>query len=242
MRVAFAADVHLSADRPTAVKQFLELLHRAQRLDTLYLLGDVFDLWLGDDDARAPHPDVMSGLQRLTRQTDVRFMVGNHDFLVGDGFIADSGCNWLDDPNVIELGGERVLLMHGDTLCTDDTAYQAYRAEVRDPQTQSQFLSQSLDARLAYAQTLKTSSKAHHATVGAEITDVNADEVRRVMHRHRANTLIHGHTHRPAWHENQGLGRGLKRIVLSDWYRSSDILIWDADGYRHGSFTDLIPI
>ena len=232
--------MHLSQARPVQVARFIEFLGRARSAQTLYLLGDIFDLWLGDDDHRAPHPEAETHLRTLTESgTRVFFMHGNHDFLLGEDFAHRTGCELLLDPSAIQLGQERVLMTHGDTLCTDDHAYQAYRAQVRDPRVQEAFLKQPLEERVKYADSLREHSQRHAAVTSRDITDVNQSAVDRVMREHRADILIHGHTHRPAIHNiSTRLGSPAQRIVLSDWYQRDWILAYDGN-YRQGSFNNL---
>ncbi len=231
----FVSDVHLSAERPAQVARCHAFLARAPAAPAVFILGDLFDLWLGDDDTRVPHPETEQALRALVdRGTAVHVMHGNHDLLLNDGFFARTGCTPLQDPSVITVDDTRVLLMHGDTLCTDDLAYQTYRAHVHHPDTQAGFLAQPLSARLAYAEGLRAQSKDYSATVDDAVMDVNA--VAATMTQHDAQVLIHGHTHRPATH---ALSDGKTRIVLSDWYERDEVLAFNGS-YVRGSLDALL--
>ncbi|MCH9673270.1 MAG: UDP-2,3-diacylglucosamine diphosphatase [Gammaproteobacteria bacterium] len=241
LEALFASDVHLSANRPQAVQRFFALLDRAVAADALYLLGDIFDLWLGDDDDRVPHPHTLDRLAALARTTPVYIIRGNHDFLLGSAFADRTGCTLLADPSVIELGGKRVLLMHGDTLCTEDVEYQAYREHVHRPEVQRAFLAQSLDDRLRYATDLSERSRTHTAHLAETITDVSITAVEKIVAAHQADILIHGHTHRPARHDIQrSTGTPGQRIVLSDWYALDNVLAFDGQ-FVDGPLDSVLP-
>ncbi len=217
------------------VRVFLTFLERqASRAEALFILGDLFDQWLGDDDDTDPHPAIVAALARLTASgVPVGVLHGNHDFLLGAGFAARSGCRLLSDPTVIEVYGTTVLLMHGDTLCTDDAAYQALRAEVRDPANQARFLALPLAMRAAQADALRATSRQQTQLKSSSIMDANARAVEAIMREHGVRHLIHGHTHRPAIHHSFGLeSQRATRIVLGDWYRQPHGISWDAAGYR----------
>ena len=234
MAELFISDLHLSAARPHMVDAFLAFLERpGDGVEALFILGDLFDQWLGDDDETDPHPVVVAALARLAGSgVTVGLLHGNHDFLIGQQFAAQTGCKLLSDPTLIEVQGTPVLLMHGDTLCTDDIAYQALRARVRDPVNQSRFLALPLGRRVAEAASLRTASQQQVRLKPQTIMDVNANAVERAMRKHGVRHLIHGHTHRPAIHSLCIDGQSAARIVLGDWYRQPHVLIWDDDGYR----------
>jgi UDP-2,3-diacylglucosamine hydrolase len=223
----FISDLHLEPARPEITRQLLAFLDDARgRCEALYVLGDLFEAWLGDDDPEPEYRRVIAALRALAQAgTRCRFMHGNRDFLVGERFAAESGCELLAEHSLAELYGERVLLMHGDLLCTDDHEYQAFRRMVRDPRWQAGMLARPLAQRAAFAQQLK-------AQKAEEIMDVNQRTVEETMQRFGVRTLLHGHTHRPAVH-GFALGAGpATRIVLGDWYRQGSCVRWDASGFR----------
>jgi UDP-2,3-diacylglucosamine hydrolase len=214
----FISDLHLSEERPEANERFFSLLEgEARGAEALYILGDFFEYWIGDDDLAWPFNAVIAGsLRELSRGgVALYFMHGNRDFLVGERFCAATGARLLDDPTVIELDGERTLLMHGDTLCTDDLEYQNWRRTARSSAWQSAFLAKSLDERRKAVGGMREKSKQVVAAKPPEIMDVNQDAVRQAMESHGVRRLIHGHTHRPGHHRVAGGG---ERWVLPDWY------------------------
>ena len=233
----FASDVHLAAHRPGAVAAFLEFLSGpVRRAERLYLLGDVFDLWLGDDDTREPHPEVEAALaETVASGTPIDLLRGNHDFLAGDAFAERTGCRLTEEPLSIEVAGERVVLLHGDTLCTRDVEYQAYRRHVRDPANQRAFLARPLEERLREAAGLRATSNTRSRLKPDDITDVAEDEVARVLSEHGAAWMIHGHTHRPAVHRLDLETGPATRVVLGDWYERGTVLVWDGAGCRLAS-------
>jgi len=230
----FISDLHLDPARPDITAQALELLHREARgAEALYILGDLFEAWVGDDDPEPEKRRVIAALRELTDAgLPCFFMRGNRDFLVGERFAADSGCTLLEDPTVVEIHGTPVLLMHGDTLCTDDVEYQAFRRTVRDPRWQAAMLARPLEERIALARQLRAQSAASMAGKAEEIMDVNPGAVEAAMREHGVFTLLHGHTHRPAVHRFEVDGREAVRIVLGDWYTQGSVLAWDADGFE----------
>lgn len=231
-RTLFVSDVHLNASRPQRVAAFLDLLRgEARQADALYLLGDVFDEWLGDDDARPPHPEVERGLRELSASgVPVRVMHGNHDFLLGGAFAERTGCALLQEPSVADVYGVPVLLMHGDTLCTDDVEYQRYRAWTRDPDTQRAFLALPLAERAERAAGLRSRSRVLSRLKPADIMDVAPAAVTRVFREHAVRHIVHGHTHRPAIHVPLVDGEPCTRIVLGDWYEQDSMLVWEPGG------------
>ena len=221
MSTLFISDLHLTEERPEANERFIGFLEeKARHADALYILGDFFEYWIGDDDIVEPFNAVVVGLLRdLTRKgTPVRFMHGNRDFLIGERFCAASGAQLLQDPTVAEVEGVKTLLMHGDTLCTDDLDYQAWRRTARNPAFQADFLSKSLPERRRLIVQMRERSKEVVQGKPAEIMDVNGDAVREVLRRHDVSRLIHGHTHRPGRHTIEVDGRRCERWVLPDWY------------------------
>jgi UDP-2,3-diacylglucosamine hydrolase len=231
----FISDLHLAAERPAITALFLEFLRtRAATAEALYVLGDLFEYWIGDDSAA--HPDyrpLIDGLRALTAAgVPVFVMHGNRDFLLGTDFERATGCRLLPDPSVIDLYGEPVLLMHGDTLCTDDTAYLKFREMVRNPDWVKMFLGKTLAERVAIVRDYRDISKAATATKKPEIMDVNAGAVAAALRAHRVHHLIHGHTHRPAQHVLTVDGATMRRTVLGDWYDQGSVLVCEPGGCR----------
>ena len=235
MTTLFISDLHLDNGQTVLRDQCLEFLRtEASQADALYILGDLFEAWIGDDDPGSEKHDVINALRVLTRKQHVPcyFMRGNRDFLAGDVFGARTGCTLLDDPTVVEIYGQSVLLMHGDTLCTDDVDYQEFRALVRDPMWQQNFLAMSLEHRQAMAGKARDASRAQTAGKSAEIMDVNQESVIKAMETHEVRTLIHGHTHRPGIHEFQIENMKVRRIVLGDWHEHGSVLRWSTGGLQ----------
>ena len=233
MTTLFISDLHLCAERPRITALFLDFLAReAAAAQALYILGDLFEYWIGDDALAADDDSddtgrIVAALGRLNAAgVPVFLQHGNRDFLLGAGFCAATGCRLLPDPSVIDLYGEPTLLMHGDLLCTDDLEYQQVRRQVRDPQWIAQFLARTRAEREALVRGYRAQSQAVTQAKAAEIMDVNADAVAAAMAAHGVRQLIHGHTHRPAIHSLAG-GR---RIVLGDWYEQGSVLACDANG------------
>ena len=239
----FASDVHLSAHRPAAVAAFSAFLSGpARRADRLYLLGDIFDLWLGDDDHRSPHPEIEAALaETVSAGVPVDLIRGNHDFLLGDEFAERTGCRLADEPLVIELAGERTVLLHGDTLCIRDTEYQAFRRYARDPDNQRAFLARPMEERAREAARIRATSDTRTRLKPEDIMDVTDEEVARVLSECDATRMIHGHTHRPAVHD-LALGTGsATRMVLGDWYDRGTVVVWDEAGCRLAS-PETLPV
>ena len=232
MSILFISDLHIDENRPEITAQFADFLRtEACAADALYILGDLFESWVGDD---APDPGqraATDAIRRLTGEGVPCFVMhGNRDFLLGAQFCAASGARLLSDPLIVTLYGEPVLVMHGDALCTDDHAYQRLRATVRDCDWQRRFLSLSVRERRALAGAARTGSQAHTAAVDYAITDVNAESVALALRNSGAATLLHGHTHRPGIHPLTVDGRACTRIVLGDWYSQGSVLRWDSSG------------
>jgi UDP-2,3-diacylglucosamine hydrolase len=228
----FISDLHIDASRPAITDQFLGFLAaEAVRADALYILGDLFESWVGDDAADSSQAAAIEGIHALTsRGVPCFVMHGNRDFLLSEQFCRMSGAQLLPDPLVVTLYGEPVLVMHGDALCTDDRAYQRLRATVREPAWQRQFLALPIASRRALAGAARAGSQAHTAAVEYAITDVNAGSVAAALRGAGTATLLHGHTHRPAIHALQVDGRPCTRIVLGDWYDQGSLLRWDRNG------------
>jgi len=226
MATLFISDLHLDPARPRITELFLDFLKQEARgADALYILGDFFEVWIGDDDPDPHHVRVMGGVRELADSgVAVYFMHGNRDFLIGTDFAARTGVQLLPDPTVVELSGIPSLLMHGDTLCTDDVEYQKFRRLVRDPARQKAFLAMPLAERKAFVGRVRTESGLSTAQKAEYIMDVNQQAVEEVMRQYGVTRLIHGHTHRPAIHEFHSDSRDKTRIVLGDWYHQGSIL------------------
>ncbi|MCG6859831.1 MAG: UDP-2,3-diacylglucosamine diphosphatase [Chromatiaceae bacterium] len=231
----FISDLHLAPERPTTVELFLGFLRgRAREANALFILGDLFDAWIGDDDDQPPYPEIRSALRRLTEVgTSCRLMHGNRDFLIGRTFARDTGCTLLHDPALLELDGVRTLLMHGDLLCTDDLPYQKFRRRIRNPIARRLFLWKSLPKRRAIACDYRRKSGAAMAEKTREIMDVSQVTVEDYLRRFRADRLIHGHTHRPADHPFELGDRTVTRSVLAEWQEDrGELLVYAEDGWR----------
>lgn len=222
MATLFIADLHLEDAHPAAIERFERFLRdEAAGADALYVLGDLFEAWVGDDDPSEAGARVAAGLARLSASgTPIGFIHGNRDFLLGHDYARRCGMRILPDPSVIALDGEPVLIGHGDLYCTSDASYQQFRAMTRSPQWRAQFLAQPLAARLAFAQQAREASKARYGELlrsgtAEAITDVTPQAVGEAFDRYGVQRIIHGHTHRPAIHDE---GEGRSRIVVGDWY------------------------
>jgi UDP-2,3-diacylglucosamine hydrolase len=228
----FISDLHIDASRPAITERFLNFLAtEARHAEVLYILGDLFESWIGDDAADDAQTAAIAGLHALTSHGVPCFVMhGNRDFLLARQFCRMSGAELLPDPLIVTLYGEPVLVMHGDALCTDDRAYQRLRATVREAEWQRQFLALSVVSRRALAGAARVGSQAHTAAVEYAITDVNPDSVAKALRSAGTATLLHGHTHRPAIHALQVDGRPCTRIVLGDWYDQGSVLRWDQNG------------
>lgn len=234
--ILFISDLHLDGARPAITEQFIEFLDTdASQAERLYVLGDLFEAWIGDDD---PDPDkqrVIRALRALTARVPCFVMHGNRDFLLGTRFCANTGAKLIDDGTVIDVYGRRVLLLHGDTLCTDDHSYQRLRRTVRNPLVQLILRSLSLKQRQRLAAKMRAGSQAHIDAMDKAqpyIMDVNADAVTAAFRAHRVDCMIHGHTHRPAIHALTVDGQPATRIVLGDWYEQGSVLRWTPHGYE----------
>ncbi|WP_322407234.1 UDP-2,3-diacylglucosamine diphosphatase [Idiomarina sp. PL1-037] len=222
----FIADLHLSPGRPDILAAFDNFCQQHTNLDALYILGDLFDAWLGDDDTSEFAAQVKNQLKYMT-DSGVRlyFMAGNRDFMVGERFASDVGLTLLPDETVIDLYGERVLLMHGDTLCTLDKGYLRYRAIIQNALVKGIMRSLPLSWRMRIANRLREKSSSQRPELTPEQLykmDAQHSEVLHVMEKHSVRQLIHGHTHRPAVHcFTLGDGKPAKRIVLGDWYQQA---------------------
>lgn len=229
----FISDLHLAPEETRITAGFLDFMLEPQDGDHLYILGDFFNYWLGDD---VPHPyiDSIKSVLKATSERGVKlfFMHGNRDFLIGEQFCKDTHITLLEDPSIITLNDEPVLLMHGDSLCTLDTEYMAFREMVRSQEWQAQFLGQSLEDRLAFANKARDESQKGNAIKEQTIMDVTKSEVDTSLTKANVTRLIHGHTHRPAIHDFDLDGANAQRIVLGDWYSHGWYLKVNEQGYR----------
>lgn len=233
-RYLFVSDVHLDDAAPDAQRQFLEFLRtHGPGARALYILGDLFEAWVGDDDAGGERDAVLEALRQLTGSGVACFLLhGNRDFLIGEDFCRRTGCQLLPDPVIAELDGERVLLTHGDALCTDDHAYQELRSMVRTPAWQRRFLRLPLSDRQLLANEVRAGSRAHTARSIPKIMDVNSTAVAAAFKAAQVGRIIHGHTHRPAVHDALVEGRSVQRIVLGAWYEQGSYLVFEAGRYE----------
>jgi UDP-2,3-diacylglucosamine hydrolase len=240
MSVLFVSDLHLDAERPDAIDAFVDFVEReCIRCERLFILGDLFEVWVGDDDddpvlARAI--DAIASLRAY--EVPCYIMHGNRDFLLGDDFAARTGAKILTDYVTIDVYGQSLLLTHGDLLCTDDTAYMKLRATVRDAQWQSAFLERPIQERRQIAASMRERSKSETAMKAEDIMDVNQTAVEQTLRSHDVKILIHGHTHRPGVHRFELDGEAATRIVLGDWYTEGTILQWERSGFKLRTLLD----
>lgn len=235
MSTLFISDLHLEDSRPEAQRWLQALLAGpARQADALYVLGDLFEYWIGDDALSPAAVELAPRMSELgVAGVPCYFMHGNRDFLLGPAYAEQAGLRLLPEPCVIDLYGRPTLLLHGDTLCTDDVEYQAFRRQSRDPAWQAAVLAKSVEERLGLALAARDASRKHTGSMSTDIMDVNEKAVLDAFARHDVNRMIHGHTHRPAFHlHDLGTGSPGERIVLSDWYRSGSYLEVSADGVR----------
>ena len=226
MATLFIADLHLQTEEPAITAGFLRFLHgEARSADALYILGDLFEAWIGDDDPNPLHREIACAIKSLADSgVPCYFIHGNRDFLIGKRFATESGMQLLPEEKVLDLYGRRVLIMHGDTLCTDDPGYLAFRAKVHTPWIQKLFLALPLFIRRRIAQKMRDDSKAANSSKSMEIMDVNAQAVVEVMEKHHVQWLIHGHTHRPDIHTLDANGKTAHRVVLGAWHTQGSMV------------------
>ncbi len=232
--ILFISDLHLAIEKPDVTKRFLDFLdNHACHADALYILGDLFDTWVGDDDFMPPGKKVRNHLKKLTASgTAVYFQPGNRDFLLGEQFCKETGMTLLEDYAVIELFGTPTLLMHGDLLCSDDLPYLAFRKKSHTPEWINDVLSKPLLLRILYARWYRIRSFFHKRKKNQEIMDANPDTVIDTMRKHGVQRLIHGHTHRPAIHDFLINQKPAQRFVLAEWKKNSaSALKWSPAGY-----------
>jgi len=234
----FVADLHLCPERPRTTQLFIDFTRLAAKAEALYILGDLFEYWAGDDDLTDPHHrETASALAALSQGgTAVFIMHGNRDFLMGEAFARAAHARLIPDPSLIDLYGTPTLLMHGDTLCSGDTAYLAFRAKVRQPVWQADFLARPLAERKAEIEALRLRSETDKQLKSIAEMDVHPDAVAAVLREHGYPRLIHGHTHRPARHQHQIDGRNCERWVLDAWYEGGSYLRCDHEGCRAAPF------
>jgi len=234
MKHCFISDLHLSEKTPELTQAFLRFLDESKEACThFYILGDLFETWIGDDDNSPFNTQIKEALSEFTSNGPETFFIhGNRDFLIGESFSKDTGITILPDPFSFMVGKQKIVLSHGDFLCTDDVDYIAFRNEVRSKDWQTSFLSKSLDERLQIAASLRDDSKAATAEKSNEITDVNNEEVIDFISKHKPNLFIHGHTHRPNIHDISSS----KRIVLGDWGDFGWSLTLTGDGHNLEKF------
>ena len=232
MSTLFISDLHLSGERKSITDLFIKFLdQRASKSDALYILGDLFEVWPGDDMIQ---PDYVESIAKMKQLADnglpLFVMQGNRDFLMAEKFAEVSGATLIEDPTVIDLYGTPTLLMHGDTLCTDDIDYQKFRTMVRDPRWKAEFFSKPNEERLAMTTKYRKVSKVETAKKSMDIMDVNQQTVEETMLENNIVQLIHGHTHRPAIHDFILNKKTMKRIVLGDWFKQGSVLVCNESG------------
>ena len=237
----FVSDIHLDVKRPAVVDLFNQfLLKRAINADALYILGDLFEYWIGDD---APHSEYQSTFDSLKKvsssNTPVYFLHGNRDFLIASEFARRTGITLLTEEHVVNIHGQNILLMHGDTLCTDDIAYQRFRKKAHNKWLQWIVLHLPISTRQSLAQRLRDTSTQATAEKHADIMDVNQSAVEAAMHRNNTQILIHGHTHRPCKHEFKSNGEIFTRAVLGDWYTHGSVISVTTNGINLESFSSI---
>ena len=239
MSTLFISDLHLHPARPAIIGCLLEFLKRQRgQAEALYILGDLFDAWVGDDHPEPAYQPVKAALRACADAgTPVYLMHGNRDFLLNGQFVAETGCILLQDPTRIDLYATPTLLMHGDSLCTDDHEYQRMRSRVRDPSWQRHVLKLPVAERLELARQARDLSVLSQQGKDEYIMDVNQEEVLRAVNDNRADLLIHGHTHRPGIHHFKSNDRPITRIVLGDWYETGSVLSVTPDGWRLETLT-----
>lgn len=230
----FASDLHLDPSTPQIADRFKRFLAGpAREARSLFLLGDLFEAWIGDDDPEPAHREVVAAIAALAAAgTLVYVMRGNRDFMIGERFCADAGAMLIDDPVILDVDGERVMLSHGDGLCVDDRAYQKLRALVRDPSLREGFARLPIEARRRLASEAREGSREHLANASAYITDVNQPAVDAVMRDADVPLMIHGHTHRPGVHRFESDGVERTRVVLGAWHDEAHVVRWDDAGWQ----------
>ena len=226
MATYFISDLHLERIESSITNIFTEFLNDINENDSLYILGDLFESWIGDDNVTELSQYISDQLLSLSeRNISVAIMHGNRDFLIGEDFCKASSIELINDPRIIEIDTKKVMLTHGDELCTDDKEYQAFRSVVRNPLWQKDFLNFPISKREKIAGEAKDASKDSKENKAMEIMDVNTDAVLKAFNDHPVEIMIHGHTHRPNIHEISNEERKLTRYVLGDWSKNSAIIL-----------------
>ena len=226
MATYFISDLHLEKIKSPITNIFTKFLDELNKNDSLYILGDLFESWIGDDDVSELSQYIADRLGSLSeRNISVAIMHGNRDFLIGEDFCKDSSIELINDPLIIEINTKKVMLTHGDELCTDDKEYQAFRSVVRNPLWQKDFLNFPISKREKIAGEAKDASKDSKENKVMEIMDVNTDAVFKAFNDHEIEIMIHGHTHRPNIHKVSNEGKNLTRYVLGDWSKNSAIIL-----------------
>ena len=233
MTTRFISDLHLHPSRPSVTDGFIRFLEESSATtDALYILGDLFEVWIGDDDPDPHHRRIIEALHEFTAAgPDCFFARGNRDVLIGRRFCIETGIQLLDETTIIDLYGTRVLVSHGDEMCTDDPAYQRLRKRARNPTWRALFLALPLSVRRYLADRLRRRSQAETALKSEDITDVSAEAVEEAFIENRVTKMIHGHIHRPGIHEQEIFRQSRTRIVLGDWYEQASVLQWDERGF-----------
>ena len=232
MMITFISDLHISESQPEIAGQFIDFLENSTKeTDALYILGDLFEYWIGDDDPNPYYKPIISALNNYTASgVTTYFMHGNRDFLIGAIFAKKTGIKILKDPSNIKINDEKIMISHGDIFCTDDREYQITRKLTRDPEWQKMMLRKSIAERINFAQESRDKSKDHTKYLDENITDVNQDEINKTFQKNNITKLIHGHTHKPAIHDTLINNIPHQRLVLGDWYEQGSILNWDQSG------------
>ena len=232
MTTLFVSDIHISDNYPEICKLFFDFIKKIDNnVNALYILGDLFEYWLGDDDPNPIFKQTQDALKDLSKKNiSVFFLHGNRDFLIGDIFAEKTHIKVLHDPSIIELHGERILISHGDIFCIDDEEYQSFRKQTRDPTWQEMILEKPLEYRRNFAKMARMKSKEHTQLDNEDIMDVNENEIKKTFEHFNLSTIIHGHTHRPFIHNTVSNKINYRRIVLGDWYEQGSILEWSESG------------
>ena len=245
MKPRFVSDIHLSEKRPDLINAFKAFLNESKEVCThLFILGDLFEIWIGDDDDNPFIQDIKKALFDFTSGGPETFLIhGNRDFLIGNDYAKRCGATILEDHHIISTGDENLLLLHGDTLCTDDAEYQQFRILVRDKSWQEEFLSKTVEERRNFAQEARNKSKSETSLKSDSIMDVNQEEVLKLFQKYHVSKILHGHTHRPAIHEQKVKSKNLstqttQRIVLGDWEERG----WWAELYNNRMSLKSFPV
>jgi UDP-2,3-diacylglucosamine hydrolase len=239
MSTLFISDLHLSPERPDMVALFLEFMaNQVQDSEALYILGDLFEVWVGDDYCPEELNLALLALKNYSDTGKNLFVLhGNRDFLMGENFEKLTGCQLLPDPSIIDLHGTQTLITHGDELCIDDVEYMKFRDLVRDKNWQQEFLAKPIEERIEFAKKARAESSMKTQQKPMDLMDVNQDAVEQLMLKHNVNLMIHGHTHRLNTHKFNVGDKSMTRIVLGDWYKKGSVLICTGDKQAHQSIS-----